>query len=206
MFILFLKALLAGLVISAPAGPTGILCIRRTLLKKDKSGFFTGYGAATADLFYAIIAGFGITVVSEFVVTRQDWFQLIGGLVLLIIGIYGLNLSKEAHDKHIQKKKHLLKDYASGLLVALSNPATILTFFAAYAIIGIKPNHEIMDSVVLVVGSFIGSLIGWTTVNSIVALYRNKINENMLHRMNKIFGTILILFGVFLLADLTGIF
>jgi threonine/homoserine/homoserine lactone efflux protein len=43
-------------------------------------------GAATADAIYGCIAGFGVTVVSTFLVNQQVWLRLIGGVFLLFLG------------------------------------------------------------------------------------------------------------------------
>ena len=48
------RGLAIGVIISAPMGPVGILCVQRTLEKGRYTGFFTGIGAALSDLFYCL--------------------------------------------------------------------------------------------------------------------------------------------------------
>ena len=43
---LLVKGLIVGVVVSAPLGPVGVLCIQRTLNKGRGYGFVTGLGAA----------------------------------------------------------------------------------------------------------------------------------------------------------------
>ena len=43
---LLVKGLIVGVVVSAPLGPVGVLCIQRTLNKGRWYGFVTGLGAA----------------------------------------------------------------------------------------------------------------------------------------------------------------
>ena len=57
-----LKGLVIGVVVSAPMGPVGILCIQRTLNKGRWYGFVTGFGAAINDLVYALITSLGRAV------------------------------------------------------------------------------------------------------------------------------------------------
>ena len=45
-----------GLLMAAPVGPVGLLCIRRTLQKGLLNGFATGFGAAFADTFFSAVA------------------------------------------------------------------------------------------------------------------------------------------------------
>lgn len=58
MYILLLKGLFLGVAIAAPVGPIGLLCINRTIQKGKLSGFLSGLGAATADMFYGVVAAF----------------------------------------------------------------------------------------------------------------------------------------------------
>jgi threonine/homoserine/homoserine lactone efflux protein len=46
-----------------------------------------GLGAATADAAYGAVAGFGLTVVSAFLVDRQAWLRLVGGAFLIYLGL-----------------------------------------------------------------------------------------------------------------------
>ena len=76
----FLRGIAIGFSIAAPVGPIGVLCIRRTLAQGRLCGFASGLGAATADAVYGCVAGFGLTAVSNLLVSQQIWLRLIGGL------------------------------------------------------------------------------------------------------------------------------
>ena len=54
---LLVKGLIVGVVVSAPLGPVGVLCIQRTLNKGRWYGFVTGLGAALSDIGSALITG-----------------------------------------------------------------------------------------------------------------------------------------------------
>lgn len=73
------KGLAIGFSIAAPVGPIGVLCIRRTLAEGRAYGLVSGLGAATADAIYGCIAGFGLTFISNFLVSQQLWRRLTGG-------------------------------------------------------------------------------------------------------------------------------
>ena len=47
------KGIVIGVLVSAPMGPIGMLCIQRTLNKGRWHGFVTGLGAALSDVIYA---------------------------------------------------------------------------------------------------------------------------------------------------------
>src|SRR6266700_7912000 len=83
----FLRGVAIGFSIAAPVGPIGVLCIRRTLTRGRLCGFASGLGAATADAVYGCVAGFGLTAVSNLMVSQQTWLRLIGGLFLCYLGV-----------------------------------------------------------------------------------------------------------------------
>ena len=83
----FLRGIAIGFSIAAPVGPIGVLCIRRTLAQGRLCGFASGLGAATADAVYGCVAGFGLTAVSNLLVSQQTWLRLIGGLFLCYLGV-----------------------------------------------------------------------------------------------------------------------
>ena len=85
-FFLILKGLLIGFSIAAPVGPIGLLCIQRTIANGRTSGLVTGLGAATADGLYGVVAAFGLTAISSFLVGQQFWVRLVGGIFTSISG------------------------------------------------------------------------------------------------------------------------
>ena len=62
-----IKGVIIGFTASVPLGPIGVLCIQKTINKGRMSGFVSGLGAAASDTIYAIIAGFGLTFVTNFI-------------------------------------------------------------------------------------------------------------------------------------------
>ena len=83
----FLRGLIIGFSIAAPVGPIGVLCIRRTLAEGSTSGLISGLGAASADALYGAVAGFGLTFISNTLISQQIWLRLIGGVFLCYLGI-----------------------------------------------------------------------------------------------------------------------
>ena len=81
------KGMLVGLMVSIPLGPMGVLIIQKTLHKGALSGFIAGMGAASADLFYAAVAAFGLGFVINIVQAHELLLQIIGGIFLIVIGL-----------------------------------------------------------------------------------------------------------------------
>ena len=84
---ILLKGVMMGLAIAAPVGPIALLCIRRTLVQGRLIGLATGFGAATADGLYGMVAAFGLTALSDLLVNNTGLLQLIGGLFLCYLGL-----------------------------------------------------------------------------------------------------------------------
>ncbi|MEM6449658.1 MAG: LysE family transporter [Cyanobacteria bacterium P01_D01_bin.105] len=95
--------------------------------------------------------------------------------------------------------RELAGAYGSTLALTLTNPATILSFIAIFAGLGItQANH--LHSVTLVFGVFTGSAMWWLMLVSGVIYLRNRLTPERLARFNrwstKVFGVLLIGFGV----------
>jgi threonine/homoserine/homoserine lactone efflux protein len=90
----FVNAVAVGFAITAPVGPVGLLCIRRTLRHGMSYGLASGAGAATADATYGSIAAFGLTIISSALIRWTGWIELIGGALLCLIGLYSMRRHK----------------------------------------------------------------------------------------------------------------
>ncbi len=191
-----MKGLLVGFSIAAPVGPIGVLVIRRTLTEGRISGFVTGLGAAVADGTYGFIAGYGLTSISDFLISQQFWMKLFGGLFLLYLGIKTL-ISKAATKEAQIDSNGLLKNFTSTLLLTITNPITILSFFAIFAGLGLgqeKTNY--ISSTALVLGVFIGSAFWWLILSTVLNFFRNKITTSGLTWINRFSGLLIISFAL----------
>jgi len=75
------------MLIATPVGPVGALCVQRTFTEGKLHGLISGLGATVADVIFGIIAAFGLTIISNFLVEQQDWIRLLGGLFICFLGI-----------------------------------------------------------------------------------------------------------------------
>ena len=198
----FFRGILIGFSIAAPVGPIGVLCIRRTLTNGRAAGLVSGLGAATADAFYGCVAGFGLTLISNFLVRQQWWLGLIGGLFLCYLGGKTL-LSKPAEQAAKAKGTGLLGAYASTFFLTVTNPVTILAFAAIFAGLGLaNTNGNYGAAAILVLGVFLGSALWWLLLSGGVSLLRERFTMVGLQWVNRISGVIILGFGLFALSTL----
>lgn len=192
---LFLRGIVIGFSIAAPVGPIGILCIRRTLAAGRMAGLLSGLGAATADALYGCVAGFGLTVVSSFLVDQRTWIQLIGGAFLLLLGVKTLK-SRPAKNPAAAPGSGLAASYASTFLLTLTNPMTILAFAGIFAALGVvNTGGDFSAAALLVLGVFLGSAAWWLILSGGVGLVREKLNPAVLRWVNRVSGLVLVVFG-----------
>jgi threonine/homoserine/homoserine lactone efflux protein len=197
-----LKGVLVGIIIALPAGPVGVLCIRRTIFHGSLAGLVSGLGAASADAVFGIIAGFGLTVVSDVLLGYQDWLRLIGAVFLLYIGVSAFAADPVAQTRTQRDPEGLFADYASAFALTLTNPLTILAFVAIFAGIGFAGSEATLTrAAILVLGVWLGSLLWWFGLAFAAGLVRGSFGRQHLVWINRGSGGILVICGVGLLAS-----
>jgi threonine/homoserine/homoserine lactone efflux protein len=197
-----LKGFVVGFSIAAPVGPIGVLCIRRTIAHGRIHGLISGLGAATADAIYGCIAGFGLTIISSFLISQQMWLRPIGGCFLCFLGVRTF-LSKSSEQVPLAKENGLFSVYASTFLLTLTNPLTILSFAGIFAGLGVgSADSGYVSATVLVLGIFIGSALWWLILSIVVSMFRTKFTPAEMQWVNRVAGIILVGFGVSALLSL----
>lgn len=203
------QGMLIGFSIAAPVGPIGVLCIRRTLADGRLVGLVSGLGAATADAFYGMIAAFGLTVITAFLVGQQQMLQLVGGVFLCYLGVRTLLAQPAAaaaatQDAQPAPSRKLLGAYVSTLALTITNPLTILSFAAVFAGLGVavSANGTPNAALILVAGVFAGSALWWLLLSGLIGLLRDRVGPRELLWVNRISGAIILAFGVVALVSL----
>jgi len=199
--IFLLKGIVIGFSIAAPVGPIGILCIRRTLSNGRLSGLISGLGAATADAIYGSIAGFGLTFISNFLVSQEVLLRLTGGAFLCFLGTK-MFFSRTTARQGTAKKIGLLGDYASTFFLTLTNPLTIISFAAVFAGLGLGTSPgDCVSAGFLVSGVFMGSVLWWFLLSGGAGIFRLKSFAG-LPWVNRLSGAIIALFGLIAIVSL----
>jgi threonine/homoserine/homoserine lactone efflux protein len=161
-------------------------------------------GIASADGVYGSVAAFGLTLISNFLVSEQTWIRLIGGLFLIYLGIKTI-ITKPAEQAATAKVKTngYVAAYASTFLLTLTNPLTILSFAAIFAAIGVGgANKSVVSALAVVFGVFSGSTLWWIFLTTAISLLRKKFTYQWLLWINRISGAIITVFGMIALLSL----
>ena len=192
---LVLKGLAIGFSIAAPVGPISLLCIRRSLAHGRAAGLASGMGAATADGIYGAVAAFGLTSVSGFLVAQQQWFGMVGGVLLVGLGMQ-ISLSRPPTEGAGSNRVTLPGAYASTFVLTLSNPVTILMFAAIFAGLGIAAAADVSSAALLTAGVFLGSAVWWVILSAGVGASKSRFSPRTLVWVNRISGAVIAGFGI----------
>jgi threonine/homoserine/homoserine lactone efflux protein len=188
-----IKGIIIGFVIAAPVGPIGLLCIQRTLIQGRLSGFVSGLGAALADTVYGCIAGFGFTMVSQFLIEQQNWIRFLGGLLLIYLGGKSI-YSKPAEQPALTDHRGLVWNLTSTFLLTIMNPMTILFFVATFSAIG---GIQASNPLLIVFGVTIGSALWWLILSSVVSMIKRSLSLRILQWIHYVSGLTIIVFGLY---------
>ncbi len=200
-FIIFLKGIFIGFAMAVPIGPIGIMCIRRTLTEGRLRGLIIGLGAATADLLYGCIAAFGLTIISDTLVSQRIWIRLGGGILLLYLGLR--TFRKIPADPKIPiQNSGIIRTYFTAFFITLTNPLTIFAFLAVFAALGLGSDLGNFSASALVAGVFFGSALWFLLLSSVITLFRRKLDLVGLGWVNKIAGILIIISGIIVMASL----
>ena len=209
IFSVIIGCLSVGIILSAPMGPIGILVVQRTMEKGRKSGLYTGLGAAVSDLFYCLLAGLGLSFVTDFITNHQEVFQIGGSIVLIVFALFMILRSPVKGLKHDDEiKVNYTHDALTGFAFTLSNPLIIFLIFPLFARFGFPSSeyhfyHYIIGYLFIV----IGALLWWMAITYLVDKLRAKFNINSMWLINKIMGTIIMLLAIYgLIAGLLAYF
>ena len=194
-FQLVIKGLIIGIIVSAPMGPTGILCIQRTMNKGREYGLATGAGAATSDLLYAIITGLGMSFVMDFIEQPENifWLKVAGSALLLIFGIHTFrsNPGQKMHTPSGQKGT-LLNNYFSAFLVTFANPLIIFLFIALFAQFTFVVPTNILGVLFGYLSIIGGAMLWWGGLTFALTKMKHSVGTDRLKLMNRIIGSIVI--------------
>ena len=205
---MIVKGVIIGIVVSAPMGPTGVLCIQRTLNKGRWYGFATGCGAALSDIIYAIITGYGMSFVVDYIEDPHllFWMKLVGCALLFIFGIYTFHSNPAGEIRNVSHNKgSLVTTFITGFSTTFLNPGIVFLFLAMFGqftfIVPDNPIPQIAGYIFIV----IGALLWWFVLSWLVDKVRNRFEERGLWIINRVIGVIvMIVSAVVAIWTLTG--
>jgi threonine/homoserine/homoserine lactone efflux protein len=192
-----LRGFALGFAIAASPGPIFFLCLRRTLLGGRLYGLVSGLGVATADGLYAAIASFGFAAIASAVVSGRRPLALIGGAVLMGLGSRIL-FERRLQTSTASAPTHagLAWAYLSTLGLTITNPATIISFAALAATLGLGAGTGPARPAALVAGVLLGSAAWWCLLAVAASLLRSRVTPAVVRGVSTSSGLAIALLGM----------
>ncbi|MDX9689440.1 MAG: lysine transporter LysE [Proteobacteria bacterium] len=206
----FVRGVVLGLMVAAPVGPVGLLCIRRTIQKGLLIGFASGFGAAFADAFFSALAVLGVTAITDLVSTYDDIIYIVGGAFLLFIAWHTWHdKPKSANTDDVERRylSHIklkiggaIKAMLTSFVITLTNPATLFGVLAVVATFGGLKSR--VETSTIIFGIFCGSSLWWLMLSGGVSLLRNRFTDEKVIILNRITAVFLfmIAFGALMMG------
>lgn len=194
IFDLLVKGFIIGIVVSAPMGPVGVLCVQRTLNKGRWYGFVTGLGASLSDIIYALLTGYGMSFVFDFLNANIFYLQLFGSVMLLFFGIYTYRSNPIQSIRPVSNiKGTYLHNYVTAFLVTLSNPLIIFLFIGLFARFAfVLPEIPVAEQLAGYLAIFLGAVTWWFGITFFVNKVRSRFNVRGIWIINRTIGVIVI--------------
>ncbi|MCD8180846.1 MAG: LysE family transporter [Firmicutes bacterium] len=194
-----LKGILIGLVFGVPIGAVGALTVRRAIGYGFLAGLISGLGCSAADLLYSCISVFSLTFISDFLLKYQYPISIIGGAMVIIMGISAVRNPKTFKTNNTGGGR-LAAIFASSFGIAITNPATIVTFITAFSIFNVGSVETPVQGISLICGIFAGTLIWWLTISAVFGILRYRVTDKQIEIINRVLGATVICFGIAVIA------
>ena len=166
---LLIKGFIVGVVVSAPLGPVGVLCIQRTLNKGRWFGFVTGLGAALSDICYALLTGYGMSFMDELISLRPS----------------------------SGKRGTYLHNFVTAFFVTFSNPLIIFLFIGLFARFSfVMPGSPIGFQLVGYLAIIMGAVTWWFSITYFVNKVRTRFNVRGIWMLNRIIGVVVMIAAI----------
>lgn len=210
MSALIIKGIVTGLILSIMLGPAFFLLLETSIRRGVKAALSFDAGVLVSDIIYIFIVYALYQEVSGFAEGQNNAvIKLIGGIVFIGFGI-ALFMKKVKSQKSDNSGKmvHDSKDYimlfTKGLILNLANPLVIFYWFSVLALGGEGNNTVSLEGfdVFVYVSVILITFFGIDVLKILGAKQlRPFITNAVLRSLNRITGTILFAFGIFLVVQ-----
>lgn len=160
-----IESFLFGITIGIVIGPIAVLIIQKSLVVGLKPAISSGFGAALADLVYALLAFFASEGLVEFLTGHKAMITVISAWILILFGLFifassfkkPTGLDSSDTDSLAATKQHFFPVF----LLTLSNPLTILFFggFAGQIIEQVRWQEAVVYSLAIFMGSLLSQSV-----------------------------------------------
>lgn len=200
MTIELLKAFLVGVIAAVPVGPVLLMVLQKTLCRGKAAGIMTGLGSAVADMIYAAVGLFTLSLIGDFINDHEEVIMLCGGVILALIGANIFFKEVNLSNGNATGSLGLWSCAAQSAGSALSNPAALALMLALLASFGLGGADDRQAPAVLVaIAVFAGEWLYWIVLVTLLSKGLN-LNEKFMKIVTRIAGFGIMCFAVALIV------
>lgn len=186
-----LGCVLIGIILSAPMGPVGMLCVQQTLNRGRSAGLMTGLGAAISDWFYCWVAALSMTLIIGFIERHTAAFAIVGGLLLAVFSALMMRSRPMANSGDTANGR--AGSVVSGFALAFSNPLIIFLIMPLLVYFGVpQPYYRWWHYALCLLAVLAGAMLWWGVVTWVVDRWRRSMTLSTLHRVNVVMCVVML--------------
>lgn len=196
-----IKGIIIGIVVSAPLGPVGALCIKETLRGGRRSGMLAGIGAMLSDMLYAAFIYWGIGQVLDLITTYDVWLRLVGGIVILIFAAVVWHNARqllEPGTSRAMSKAQGLGRVAFSFTLTLSNPLITLLIIPLFVRLEFvrETSYPIFEAILAISSIGLGCILWWYWLTYVVSWISRRVGTKGIRKVNYSVALVLAIIGL----------
>jgi threonine/homoserine/homoserine lactone efflux protein len=197
-----LKGLALGFILVLSVGPIVFTIIKQSLNNGPKGGFSFVAGVWVSDILLVTLSN-AFTAMVDKLLTHRNTIAYGGSAFLIALGVYfvffkkvHLTTDKEGNSPRF-RKRDAARVFASGFLINTLNPGVIIFWLGNATVLAI--NHTLQERIIIFSVCLAINIAADSGKVLMAGKLRSRLTLHTLTIINRISGTILIGFGLFLL-------
>ncbi len=188
-----LQGLLLGFAYVAPIGMQNLYVINAAARKKKTKAYQVALTTVFFDISLALSCFFGIGFLIDRFPVLKGAVLLLGCIVVVYIGICLIRSSSGVSDS-VDMDNSLFKIISHCFVVTWLNPQALID--GSLLLGGFRASLPQDMSRYFIIGVCIASFLWFTSLTTVVSLFRTRFNNNILKWINIVCGTIIIFYGL----------
>ncbi|MBV9250198.1 MAG: LysE family transporter [Acetobacteraceae bacterium] len=168
-------------------------CIHRTFAGGIGPGLASGMGVATVHLLFGALGLSGLVTAGESLRLNHAGIELAGSTIVVFLAIRSFRAAAVTAYTGSRPAGTVGSAYSAAILLALSNPMTIVGMTAACSSFGVASANCPWEAAI---GIFCGSALWWTVLCSVVATLRCRLSLSTMLWINRSASGMMACFGV----------
>jgi len=194
-----LKGLALGFVLALSVGPIIFTIIKQSLNNGHKGGFSFVAGVWVSDIVLVVLSNTVSALVNQ-MLEHKSAIAIAGSAFLVSMGVYfaffkKAHLPKDADGKEIRfRKRDMARIFASGFIINTLNPGVILFWLGNATVLSV--DHTLQERIIIFSVCLLINMAADVAKVMMAGKLRTKITLRALTIVNKISGSLLIIFGL----------